>query len=90
MPREAAQRGPQNLLRPQPHRRGVAVPGKEDEHRDETSVTLAAFEDADAASLLELGDPEKFLVRLRNVVDVLVQDDWWFDREELQRNLPVN
>lgn len=39
---------------------------------------------------LELDDPEKFLVRLRNVVDVLVQDDWWFDREELQRNLPVN
>jgi hypothetical protein len=39
---------------------------------------------------LELREPEKFLVRLRNVVDVLVQDDWWFDREALQEKLPVN
>jgi hypothetical protein len=39
---------------------------------------------------LELDDPAKFLVRLRNVVDVLVQDDWWFDRVELQSRLPVN
>jgi hypothetical protein len=39
---------------------------------------------------LELGDPERFLPRLRNVVDVLVQDDWWFDREALQRGIPVN
>jgi len=37
---------------------------------------------------LELDIPEKFLVRLRNVIDVMVQTDWWFDREELQRNLP--
>ena len=39
---------------------------------------------------LELKEPEKFLVRLRNVVDVLVQDDWWFDREALQAALPVD
>jgi hypothetical protein len=39
---------------------------------------------------LELKEPEKFLVRLRNVVDVLVQDDWWFDREALHERLPVN
>ncbi len=39
---------------------------------------------------MELNDPEKFLIRLRNVVDVLVQDDWWFDRESLQQALPVN
>jgi hypothetical protein len=39
---------------------------------------------------LELREPEKFLVRLRNVVDVLVQDDWWFDREALQAKLPSN
>ena len=38
---------------------------------------------------LELKEPEKFLVRLRNVVDVLVQDDWWFDREALQDRLPI-
>lgn len=37
---------------------------------------------------LELKEPEKFLVRLRNVVDVLVQDDWWFDRKSLQDRLP--
>ena len=24
------------------------------------------------------------------VVDVLVQDDWWFDREALQAKLPIN
>lgn len=39
---------------------------------------------------LELNDPSKFLVRLRNVVDVLVQENWWFDREALQERLPVN
>ncbi len=39
---------------------------------------------------LELKEPEKFLVRLRNVVDVLVQDDWWFDRHALQQKLPMN
>ena len=39
---------------------------------------------------LELREPDKFLPRLRNVVDVLVQDDWWFDREALQARLPVN
>jgi hypothetical protein len=37
---------------------------------------------------MELHDPAKFLVRLRNVVDVLVQEDWWFDREELQAEIP--
>ncbi|MGV6826667.1 MAG: hypothetical protein ACWA5Q_06800 [bacterium] len=37
---------------------------------------------------LELDDPDKFLVRLRNVVDVLVQEDWWFDRDALQSQLP--
>lgn len=39
---------------------------------------------------MELNDPAKFLIRLRNVVDVLVQEEWWFDREELQSRLPVN
>lgn len=37
---------------------------------------------------LELNDPDKFLVRLRNVVDVLVQDQWWFDRDALQGQIP--
>ncbi|MBI3546998.1 MAG: hypothetical protein HY081_10500 [Gammaproteobacteria bacterium] len=39
---------------------------------------------------LELDDPAKFLPRLRNVVDVLVQDEWWIDREEIRAKLPVN
>jgi len=39
---------------------------------------------------MELNDPALFLPRLRNVVDVLVQDDWWFDRAALQARLPVN
>ena len=39
---------------------------------------------------LELDQPEKFLVRLRNVVDVLVQDEWWIDREAIHAELPVN
>ncbi len=37
---------------------------------------------------LELNDPDKFLIRLRNVVDVLVQENWWFDREALQAQIP--
>jgi hypothetical protein len=39
---------------------------------------------------LELREPDKFLPRLRNIVDTLVLDDWWFDREALQAKLPVN
>ncbi len=37
---------------------------------------------------LELDQPDKFLVRLRNIVDVLVQDDWWFDRDALRARIP--
>ena len=33
---------------------------------------------------LELDTPDAFLVRLRNVLDVLVQEDWWFDVEALR------
>ncbi|KAA3621106.1 MAG: hypothetical protein DWQ08_14610 [Proteobacteria bacterium] len=39
---------------------------------------------------LELTDPDKFLVRLRNIVDVLVQDDWWLDRDHLRDELPMH
>jgi len=39
---------------------------------------------------MELNDPALFLPRLRNVVDVLVQDDWWFDRDALQAALPAS
>lgn len=37
---------------------------------------------------MELNDPVKFLVRLRNVVDVMAQDDWWVDRDALRATLP--
>jgi len=48
-------------------------------------------EDFDAwVKRLELDQPEKFLIRLRNVVDVLVQDDWWIDRDAIHAELPVN
>jgi hypothetical protein len=39
---------------------------------------------------LELDRPDRFLVRMRNVIDVLVQDQWWFDRDALQAELPVD
>ncbi len=37
---------------------------------------------------LELDDPAKFLIRLRNIVDVMAQDDWWVDRDSLRNELP--
>ena len=37
---------------------------------------------------LELDQPDKMLVRLRNVVDVLVQDNWWIDRDAIRQQLP--
>lgn len=39
---------------------------------------------------LELQDPKAFLPRLSTIIDVLVQDDWWFDRDALREKLPVN
>ncbi len=39
---------------------------------------------------LHLKDPAEFLPRLATVIDVLVQDEWWFDRDELRKKLPVH
>ena len=39
---------------------------------------------------LELSDPAKFLPRLRNIIDVMVQDNWWLDREAIRAKLPIN
>ena len=39
---------------------------------------------------LHLKEPQEFLPRLATVIDVLVQDDWWFDRDELRKKLPVH
>jgi len=37
---------------------------------------------------MELNEPDKFLPRLRNIIDVMVQDDWWVDREKIWAKLP--
>lgn len=36
---------------------------------------------------LELRDPQVFLPRLSQVVDVIVGESWWFDRDELRNKL---
>jgi len=38
---------------------------------------------------LELNDPVLFLPRLGMVIDVIVQDNWWIDRDALRARLPV-
>jgi hypothetical protein len=37
---------------------------------------------------LELDDPSKFLPRLAQILEVVSQNKWWFDREELRARLP--
>ena len=39
---------------------------------------------------LHLKEPGDFLPRMATVIDVLVQDEWWFDRDELRKKLPVH
>ena len=39
---------------------------------------------------LQLREPQAFLPRLATVIDILVQDDWWFDRDELRKKLPIH
>ena len=39
---------------------------------------------------LELNDPQIFLPRLSLVVNSIVGETWWFDRDELRSRLPVN
>ncbi|MGF1642063.1 MAG: hypothetical protein ACFCUJ_00355 [Thiotrichales bacterium] len=39
---------------------------------------------------LELNDPAKFLPRLGRVLDLIVGEHWWFDRDALRQRLPVN
>lgn len=38
---------------------------------------------------LALRDPQVFLPRMATVVEAIVGDHWWFDREELRRRLPA-
>ncbi len=37
---------------------------------------------------LELNDPGKFLPRLATILDVLVEESWWFDRDALRAKIP--
>ncbi len=39
---------------------------------------------------LELNDPEIYLPRLSQVIDAIVADTWWYDRDALRAELPVN
>lgn len=39
---------------------------------------------------LELKEPEIFLPRLSLVVNSIVEENWWFDRDALRAKLPVN
>lgn len=39
---------------------------------------------------LELNDPAIFLPRLSLVVNSIVEDNWWIDRDDLRSRLPVN
>lgn len=39
---------------------------------------------------LELNDPAVFLPRLSLVVNSIVEENWWFDRDDLRSRLPVN
>lgn len=39
---------------------------------------------------MELKDPAVFLPRLAKVLDIIVEDRWWFDRDRLRRLIPDN
>ena len=51
----------------------------------ETQEELDAWMDR-----LELRDPAVFLPRLSKILDIMAEDKWWFDRDELRAKLPVN
>jgi len=37
---------------------------------------------------LELRDPDVFLPRLSMMLNIMVGEDWWFDREALRQKMP--
>jgi hypothetical protein len=37
---------------------------------------------------MELDDPAKFLPRLAKVLEVIIENDWWFDRDTLRAKIP--
>lgn len=40
--------------------------------------------------ILELNDTEKLFARLAKILDVMTANQWWFDRDQLRAQLPVN
>lgn len=40
--------------------------------------------------ILELNDTDKLFGRLAKIIDVMAGDQWWFDRDHLRMQLPVN
>ncbi|MEM8845053.1 MAG: hypothetical protein AAGB35_08420 [Pseudomonadota bacterium] len=40
--------------------------------------------------ILELNNLDELFTRLSKVIDAIVANNWWFDREELRAKLPVN
>ena len=39
---------------------------------------------------MELNDPALFLHKLAKILDILVNNNWWFDRDELRKLIPDN
>lgn len=40
--------------------------------------------------ILELNDTDQLFERLAKIIDVMTADQWWFDRDQLRAQLPVN
>ena len=40
--------------------------------------------------ILELNDTDQLFERLAKIIDVMTADQWWFDRDDLRAQLPVN
>ena len=40
--------------------------------------------------ILELNDTDQLFVRLAKIIDTITTDNWWFERDELRAQLPVN
>ena len=40
--------------------------------------------------MLELNNLDELFTRLGKVIDAIVGNHWWFDRDELRTKLPVN
>jgi len=39
---------------------------------------------------LELNDPKLFLPKLAKIIDAIVAENWWFDKDVLRSKLPIN